>query len=256
MELAGKAALVTGAAKGIGAAVAQLFARYGASVAIMDRDTEAAESCAGAIRAAGGRALAVAGDVSIAADAQRAVAEAVVAFGGLDLLVNNAGIQTYGTVETMPEEEWDRTLAINLKSVFLLSKYAVPEIRRRGGGAIVNIASVQALATQPAVSAYAASKGGIVSMTRSMALDFAGDAIRVNCVCPGSVDTPMLRWAATEFGGGDPEGALRDWGKLHALGRVARAEEVAELVLFLASPRSSFCTGAAYLADGGMLASF
>ncbi|HWQ14127.1 MAG TPA: glucose 1-dehydrogenase [Roseiflexaceae bacterium] len=256
MELQGKVAVVTGAARGIGAAVARVFAREGAAVVIVDLDGAAARAVADEIGGAGGRALAVQADVSRAADAQRIAMETVAAFGGIDVLVNNAGIQTYGTVETMPEEEWDRTLNVNLKSVFLVSKYAVPEIRRRGGGAIVNIASVQALATQPAVSAYAASKGGIVSMTRSMALDFAADNIRVNCVCPGSVDTPMLRWAADLFGGGDAEGAVRAWGKLHALGRVARAEEIAEVVLFLASPRSSFCTGAAYLADGGMLASF
>ncbi|MEN9938676.1 MAG: hypothetical protein RLZZ387_5255 [Chloroflexota bacterium] len=256
MELAGKGAIVTGAAKGIGAAVARALAREGASIVIADVDTAGAESLAEELRAAGGQALAVRADVSRSDDARRLVDAAVERFGGVDLLVNNAGIQTYGTVETMPEEEWDRTLGVNLKSVFLVSKYAVPEIRRRGGGAIVNIASIQALATQPAVSAYAASKGGIVSMTRSMALDFAADGIRVNCVCPGSVDTPMLRWAADQFGAGDPEGAVRSWGGLHALGRVARPEEVAEMVLFLASPRSSFCTGGAYLVDGGMLASF
>ncbi|MBC8160412.1 MAG: SDR family oxidoreductase, partial [Roseiflexaceae bacterium] len=119
---------------------------------------------------------------------------------------------------------------------------------------IVNMASVQGLASQPAVSAYAASKGGMLSMSRSMALDFAADNIRVNCVCPGSVDTPMLRWAAARFAASDPAGVVREWGKGHALNRVARADEVAEMVLFLAGPRSSFCTGAAYLVDGGMLA--
>jgi NAD(P)-dependent dehydrogenase (short-subunit alcohol dehydrogenase family) len=256
MELQDKVAVVTGAAKGIGEAVTRTLAREGAAVVIADVDAHAAHALANQLIAAGGRALVVPADVSRAPDA-RGIAEAAVAtFGGIDVLVNNAGIQTYGTVESMPEEEWDRTLTVNLKSVFLVSKYIVPELRKRGGGTIVNMASVQALATQPGVSAYAASKGAVLAMTRSMALDFAADGVRVNCVCPGSVDTPMLRWAADQFGGGDPEGAVREWGKLHALGRVAKSEEVAEMVLFLASPRSSFCTGAAYLVDGGMLASF
>jgi NAD(P)-dependent dehydrogenase (short-subunit alcohol dehydrogenase family) len=256
MELQNKVAVVTGAGKGIGAACARAFAREGALVALVDVDADAIEALAAELSGQARRALAVTADVGRAADAERIAVASVAAFGGIDVLVNNAGIQTYGTVETMSEQEWDRTLTVNLKSAFLVSKYVVPEIRRRGGGAIINMASVQGLATQPAVSAYAASKGGIIAMTRSMALDYADDNIRINAVCPGSVDTPMLRWAANEFAREDPDGAVREWGKLHALQRVGRPEEIAELVLFLASPRSSFCTGAAYLADGGMLASF
>lgn len=257
MDFEGKVAVVTGAGKGMGAAIARGFANEGAKVVAVDRDEKAGQALVDELNSGGEtRAILVVADVSKNADAQRIATEAVRAFGGIDVLVNNAGIQTYGTVETMPEEEWDRTININLKSVFLVSKYAIPEIRKRGGGAIVNMASVQALATQPDVSAYAASKGGILAMTRSMALDYARENIRVNAVCPGSIDTPMLRWAADLFGAGNPEGTIQEWGKMHAIGRVGKPEEVANMVLFLAGPRSSFCTGAAYLVEGGMLASY
>ncbi len=256
MEFQDKVVIVTGAAKGIGAATTRAFADEGAAVVVVDRDALAGQALVDELAAQGRRALMVEADVSKHDHAHRIAEETVRAFGGIDVLVNNAGIQTYGTVETMSEEEWDRTIDVNLKSVFLVSKYVVPELRKRGGGAIVNIASVQGLATQPAVSAYAASKGGVLAMTRSMALDYAGDNIRVNSVCPGSVETPMLQASAELFGGEQPEAALQAWGKLHALGRIARPDEVAQMVLFLASARASFCTGGAYLVDGGMLASF
>ncbi len=256
MEFQDKVAVVTGAAKGIGAATARAFAREGARVVVVDVDAAAGKVLAAELGGADTRAVFVKADVGKQDDAGRIAEEAVRAFGGVDVLVNNAGIQTYGTVETMPEEEWDRTLTINLKSVFLVSKYIVPELRKRGGGAIINVASVQGLATEANVSAYAASKGGILAMTRSMALDYAREQIRVNSVCPGSVDTPMLRESAELFGGDDPAGAVREWGGMHALGRVARPEEVAEMILFLAGPRASFCTGGAYLVDGGMLAAY
>lgn len=256
MEFENKVVVVTGGAKGIGAATVRAFAREGARVVVVDVDAAEGQALAGQLTGTGGRAFFVRADVSRAADARGIAEEAVREFGGVDALVNNAGIQTYGTVESMSEEEWDRTIDINLKSVFLVSKYIVPELRKRGGGAIVNVTSVQGLATEPRVSAYAASKGGILAITRSMALDYAHEGIRVNSVCPGSVDTPMLRESAGLFGGGNPEGALQEWGKLHAVCRVGRPEEIAEMILFLASPRASFCTGGAYLVDGGMLASF
>jgi NAD(P)-dependent dehydrogenase (short-subunit alcohol dehydrogenase family) len=202
----------------------------------------------------GGQAIAVEADVSRDADAQHIAAETVRALGGIDYLFNNAGIQTYGSVVETDEATWDRTLGVNLKGIYLVAKYCIPEIARRGGGAVINTASVQGLASQPRVAAYAASKGGVIAMTRTMAVDHAAQNIRVNCICPGSIDTPMLRWAADLFAPDDPQGAVQEWGKLHLLGRIANPEEVAQAVLFLASDAASFITGAPLIVDGGMMA--
>jgi NAD(P)-dependent dehydrogenase (short-subunit alcohol dehydrogenase family) len=249
----GKAGIVTGAGMGIGAAVARALAAEGGAVAVFDRDKAAAEQVSAEITGAGGRALAVAGSVTDAADAQRAVQEAAGAFGGLDVLVNNAGVVIYGEVPGYSEHDWDTVVDTNLKGQFLMSKYAIPLIRERGGGAIVNLASVQALASQREVAAYAASKGGVVSLTKSLALDHARDRIRVNCVLPGSVRTPMLRHAA-ELAPGDPERTIAAWGRIHPRGTVIEPEEIAAVVLFLLSSDASAMTGAAVVADGGLTA--
>ncbi|MCC7451666.1 MAG: SDR family oxidoreductase [Anaerolineae bacterium] len=254
MRFGGKVAVVTGAGAGIGRATAEALAADGASVVIADVNAEQGERAAQGIRDKGGQAVVVQADVSRAADAERIAADAVKAFGGIDYLVNNAGIQTYGTVVDTDEATWDRTLGINLKGVFLVSKYCIPQIIKRGGGAVVNMGSVQGFASQRAVAAYSASKGAVIAMTRTMALDHAPDKIRVNCVCPGSVDTPMLRWAANLFVPENPGGAIEEWGKLHALERVATPQEIANVILFLMSDAASFITGAAIVADGGMLA--
>jgi NAD(P)-dependent dehydrogenase (short-subunit alcohol dehydrogenase family) len=247
-----KVVVVTGAGSGIGRACAASFAAEGAKIVVVDVNPSAAEAVVEQIEAAGGQAVAVVADVSKAADAQKIAQEAAARFGGIDCLVNNAGIQTYGTVVDTDEETWDRTLNINLKGVFLVSKYCIPEIAKRGGGAVVNMGSVQGIRTQRNVAAYTATKGAILAMTRTMALDHAAQNIRVNAVAPGSVDTPMLRWAAGLFEPDNPEALIDEWKTLHPLGRVARSDEIAQVVLFLASDQASFVTGATIVVDGGL----
>jgi NAD(P)-dependent dehydrogenase (short-subunit alcohol dehydrogenase family) len=253
-EFEGKVAVVTGGSLGIGLAAARRLAAGGASVVLCGHDDASVENALAELRDAGFDVDGRRADVASADDVDGLVRLAVERYGGIDVLVNSAGIQRYGTVVDTSEELWDEVLAVNLKGVFLASKFCVPELRRRGGGAIVNVASVQAFAAQPGVVAYAASKGAIVALTKAMAIDHAPDRIRCNAVCPGSVDTPMLRWAANLFkGDGTEEETVRTWGRAHPLGRVAQPEEVAEAVAFLASDRSSFITGTELRVDGGLL---
>lgn len=249
-----KVIIVTGAGKGMGRGCALAFAREGGAVVVADVDEAAGNETVRQITESGGKALFVRCNVGQSAEVQRLVAETVGAFGGVDVVHNNAGVQKYGSVVDMPESEWDSLMDINLKATFLTCKYAIPEMRKRGGGTIVNTASVQAFASQRSVAAYAASKGAMVSLTRCIALDHAHENIRCNCIAPGSIDTPMLRWAADIFVPENPAQAIVEWGSHHPLGRVGTSEEVAKLVLFLASDDSSFCTGACYTIDGGLLA--
>ena len=202
----GKTVIVTGGGYGIGRATALEFAREGANVTIADINEEVGTAVIAEVKALGAGGLLVVADLAKSADCRRVVAETVETFGGVDVLFNNVGIQPpdlYFSVEDTPEEVWDRILGINLKSYFLMSKYAIPEIRKRGGGAVVNTASVQGLQSMKGVPSYAASKGGILSLTRQMAIEYAEHNIRVNAVCPGTIDTQMVR-AGRGGGAGRP----------------------------------------------------
>jgi NAD(P)-dependent dehydrogenase (short-subunit alcohol dehydrogenase family) len=251
-RLTGKRALITGAASGIGRATALLFAREGAAVVVVDVDEAGGQAVAQAIRNEGGQAMFVRCDVTQAEDCQRAVQRAVDEFGGIDVLFNNAGIIRRATVIGTTEEEWDRVMAVNVKSIFLLSKYAIPVMAQAGGGAIVNTSSGWGLVGGRNAVSYCASKGAVVNMTRAMALDHGAQNIRVNCICPGDTDTPMLRNEARQLGESDEvflaEAADRP------LQRIGRPEDVARAVLYLVSDDASFVTGTVLVVDGGGLA--
>jgi NAD(P)-dependent dehydrogenase (short-subunit alcohol dehydrogenase family) len=252
-QLDGKAAVITGAASGIGRATAVLFAREGAKVALGDRHEVGLETVTRQIRDAGGEAVARPTDVSKRADAQALVDAAVQAFGGLDAVANVAGIGLYNTtLEETKEDDWDRVMAINLKGVYLVSQAAIPHLRARGGGSIINVASVHAMATQERIAAYAASKGGVLALTRAMALELVHDRIRVNAVLPGAVDTPLFR-SALEAEGKTAEELTFSFDDTEA-GWVAKPEDLAAAIAFLAGDASRFMTGSPMIVDGGLVA--
>jgi NAD(P)-dependent dehydrogenase (short-subunit alcohol dehydrogenase family) len=250
--LDGKCALITGGASGIGRATALLFAQQGAAVAVVDMNEAQGQAVAQAIIQNGGRAVFIRCDVSQAADCQRAVQETVEQLGGLDILFNNAGIIRRADVVGTTEAEWDRVMDVNVKSIFLFGKYAVPIMAQAGGGVIINTASGWGLKGGRNAVSYCASKGAVVNMTRAMALDHGAQNIRVNCVCPGDTDTPMLRNEAQQLG--EPEAKFMAEAAERPLGRYGQPEEIAQAVLFLASEASSFVTGAVLAVDGGGLA--
>ena len=256
----GKVVIVTGGAQGMGRATALEFAREGASVTIADIDDVAGRAAVDLISEVGGQDRRVGhlvkADVARAEECHRVVHETVDRFGGVDVLFNNVGIQpqeSYLNVEDTPEEMWDRILDVNLKSYFLMAKYAIPEIRRRGGGAIINNASVQGLQSMKGVPPYAASKGGVLSLTRQMAVEYAAEGIRVLAICPGTIDTEMVRASAAREPDG-VEAALARYGKSHPLGRIGTGQDIANVVVFLASPKASFMTGEYVCVDGGYMA--
>lgn len=244
-----KVAIITGGASGIGQGIAFEAASKGAVVVLADINNDQGEKTAESIRSKGGLAKYYHTDVTDGGSIAQMLSEAA-QLGPVNYLANSAGLQTYGTVETTTEEVWDTTLDVNLKSMFLVSQQVIPLIRKNGGGGIVNISSLQGLRCQKNVVAYATSKAAAIGFTRAMGVDYAQEGIFVNCICPGSVDTPMLRYGAGEHG--DADEIIEEWGRNHPIGRIGTPEEIAKTTMFLWGPDSSFMVGQPVVVDGGL----
>lgn len=251
MDFKSKVAVVTGGSSGIGKACVKEFVEKNAAVAVVDRDAALGRETVAELKQQGGKAEFFEVDVSSRAQVEAMVPRIVSALGGIDILVNNAGIQRYGTVTTTSEEEWDEVMNINLKGAFLMAKYVVPQMIERGGGSIVITGSVQSVAAQRNSVHYVVSKHGLLGLTRCLALDYARQNIRANCVLPGAIDTPMLRWAANLDS--HPEAVLESCDRMHLRGKMGQPEEVAHVIAFLASDQASFMTGSAVMVEGGLL---
>src|ERR1700692_675045 len=249
MKLSGKVALITGAASGIGRATALLFAREGAAGSLPDLNADAGQRVVDQITKSGGRAFFEGIDVTRAADCQRLVERAIREFGRIDILFNNAGIIRRATVLDLSEDDWDRVMAVNVKSIYLMSREVIPHMRKAGGGTIINTASGWGLTGGAKAAVYCASKGAVVLLTKAMGLDHGPQKIRVNCICPGDTDTGMLREEAGQLGEENSR-FLADAAQ-RPLGRVGTPEEIAQAALYLASDSSSFVTGTALVVDGG-----
>jgi len=250
-DWSGKTVIVTGGGGGIGRAVAVRFAHAGASVIVVNRTASKAESVASEIRELGLKAVAMAADVSSEDDVRRVVADTLALNGRIDVMVNNAAVCPQIRLTDLSLDKWNEVITNNLTSVFLFSKEVIPSMIDNGGGVIVNVSSVHALATLEGYSAYAASKGGIVALTRAIALDYAKQNIRVNTVLPGAVQTPMLESSVKSLDTPREE-IMKQWNEAQPIGRIGQPEEIASVVMFAASPSNSFMTGATLVADGGM----
>lgn len=251
LDFTGKVVVVTGGGSGIGQACCREFAARHAAVALIDRDAQAGQETVEQVQRNGGKAEFFSLDVSVRAQVEQAVLDVATRLGGIDVLVSNAGIQRYGTVTSLSEAEWDEVMNNNLKSAFLMVKYAIPEMIKRGGGSIVITGSGQSVAAVRNSAHYVTSKHGLLGLTRSIALDYAKQNIRANCVIPGAIDTPMLR--ASIARDPNPGKVVDACNRLHLRGTMGRPEEIAHAILFLASDLASFITGSAMMVEGGAL---
>jgi NAD(P)-dependent dehydrogenase (short-subunit alcohol dehydrogenase family) len=252
LSLEGKVAIVTGAASGIGRGIAVRLAEMGCAVAVLDKNVEGGMETVAEIERGGGKALAIPCDVRLRSDCREAVNRTIAAYGRIDILCNNAGIVLRKDVLELEEEEWDAVLDVTLKSAYLLSREAIPHMIRNGGGAIVNTGSGWAMKGGAKAASYCAAKGGLLNLTRAMAIDHGKDNIRVNCVCPGDIDTPMLASECRQLSE-DPEQFMKEAAS-RPLHRVGTPGDVANAVLFLVSEMSTWITGAHLVVDGGGLA--
>jgi len=248
-RLKGKVAIITGAGTGIGRACALAYARAGAHLALVGRRQEKIEAVA---REAGGESLALAADVSLKTGIERVIEQTIAHFGALHVLVNNAGVLHVGTAEEITEEQWDETFNVNVRGLWLLSRAALPHLRKAGGGSIINVASVLGINGARKRASYAPSKGAVVLLTKCMAIDHGLEKIRVNCICPSFVETDLT--AAVIDKAPDPAAVRRERTAVHPIGRLGQPEDIASLAVYLASDESSWVTGAAFPVDGGYLA--
>lgn len=255
-EFEGKTAFVLGGSSGIGRASAELFAERGANVVIVGNAEDSVQIAKQIAEQTGGQVIGLYGDASDAKFVENAIGQVIAAFGRLDIIICSAAIHPLGNVMETDEQTWDRTFAVNVKSMYLTCHYGVPHMIKSGGGSIITVASVQATSNTPGVCAYASTKGAIITFTHTLAVDLAQHNIRANTICPGSIITPMQE----HFARGNSEGKSVDemyevLARPVPLKRLGKSREIAELAGFLASPRSGFCTGSQFTADGGLLAS-
>ncbi len=249
MTLQGKTAIITGAAAGIGAASAALFAAQGANVVAVDIDVSTLNRVSESVGKSGATCLAVLADVSKLEDVHKVIGSAIERFGRIDILFNNAGIVPAGKIDAITEEQWDRAMTVNVKSMYLFCHEVVPHFRERGGGVILNTASATALRAVADRACYTATKAAVIGLTKSMAIDYVRDNIRVNCLCPGTVDTPSLAQRIAAFP--DPVEARKNFIARQPMARFGTAEEMAHAALYLVSPEAGFVTGVAFPVDGG-----